>query len=109
MSVASASALQQIWGLGPHTSEHAVQLLRRFPHLRISSGKRTILQNARAGGVRNSFHLRGRAIDVIGLEAELRAAADLARELRVGQRCTGPEEVLLERMGQSGQHLHLAW
>jgi hypothetical protein len=101
--------LMTIWGLDAHTAEHVALLLAASPHLRISSGRRTILQNARAGGVRKSFHLRGRAVDLVGREQELRDAAALARELRVGPRCYGPEEVILEKLGRAGQHLHVAW
>lgn len=65
--------------------------------------------NRRVGGVANSFHLRGRAVDFTGSAWDLGAAAGEAWALRVGRRCTGPEEVLLEDLGESNQHLHIAW
>lgn len=96
-------------GLTPHTRAHVLQLLAEEPGLRITSGRRTPIGNKRAGGVPTSFHLRGRAVDVVGSRHDLVRAAGRAWALRVGARCTGPEEVLLERLDQAGQHLHLAW
>lgn len=95
--------------LGPHTKRHALQLLQEVPLLRVTSARRTIAANKRAGGVPNSFHLRGRAIDVVGPRDDLVKAAGLAWALRIGSRCTGPEEVILEDLGKPNQHLHLAW
>ena len=57
----------------------------------------------------NSFHLRGRAADFGAEEHTLIEAARTARTLRVGARCTGPEEVVLEKLRQPGMHLHVAW
>ncbi len=94
----------------PHTRHHAEQLLVEVDApMRVSSAKRTPLRNRQVGGARNSFHLRGRAVDFTGDQTTLVRAAGLAWALRVGPRCTGPEEVLLERLGQPGQHLHVAW
>lgn len=95
--------------LHPHTYAHAVQLLAEVPGLRVSSGRRTPERNREVGGSRRSFHLSGRAVDFTGTPMALRTGARLAWRLRVGQRCTGPEEVLLEDMGYPNQHLHVAW
>lgn len=95
--------------LGPHTRQHATGLLLAFPTLHITSSYRTPARNAAVGGVPNSFHTRRRAIDVVGPLTTLRAARDWARRQRVGPRCTGPEEVLLQYVGTRRQHLHLAW
>lgn len=96
-------------GLTPHTRAHALQLLDLHPLLRISSGRRTVLGNKRAGGAPRSFHLRGRAVDLVGPAWDLASAAGNAWALRMGNGCTGPEEVLLEDLGTANQHLHVAW
>jgi hypothetical protein len=67
------------------------------------------MRNRAVGGSPTSWHLRGRAVDLVGPVAVLRSAADTAWLQRVTPGCTGPEEVLLERMGTRGQHLHVAW
>ncbi len=84
-------------------------LLGAHPGLALSSGRRSRLGNLRVGGAVNSWHLRGRAVDAVGPLAILQAAAETAWKQRMGPRCTGPEEVLLEKTGQPGQHLHVAW
>jgi hypothetical protein len=61
------------------------------------------------GGVANSWHLYGRAVDLTGPLFDLQKAAQTAWKQRLGPTCTGPEEVLLEHSGQPGQHLHCAW
>ena len=96
-------------GLGAHTALHASVLLHRYPSLRVSSGLRTAGRNRQVGGVPNSFHLSGRAVDLVGPLSTLRAAASTALAQRVSPGCTGPEEVLIELAGESGQHLHVAW
>jgi hypothetical protein len=96
-------------GLTPHTRAHVLQLLSEAPLLRITSGKRTAQRNRAVGGVANSFHLAGRAVDLTGPLWDLHRAAGLAWALRIGPTCTGPEEVLLEYSGTERQHLHVAW
>lgn len=96
--------------LGPHTRRHAEQLLWEVgAPMRVSSARRTAAKNRAVGGVPNSFHLRGRAVDFTGDRDTLVRAAGLAWALRVGKGCTGPEEVILEGLGTRNQHLHVAW
>jgi uncharacterized protein YcbK (DUF882 family) len=96
--------------LDRHTRHHAEQLLTEVDApMRVTSTRRTPLRNRQVGGSPTSFHLRGRAVDFAGDQTTLVRAAGLAWALRLGPRCTGPEEVLLERLGQAGQHLHVAW
>lgn len=95
--------------LTPHTRAHALQLLGEHPLLRVSSTYRTPAHNRRVGGAPRSFHLRRRAVDFTGPAWDLGHAAGTAWALRVGARCTGPEEVLLEDLGRPNQHLHVAW
>jgi uncharacterized protein YcbK (DUF882 family) len=93
-----------------HTRHHAEQLLSEVDApMRVSSTYRTPLRNRQVGGVPNSFHLRRRAVDFTADQWTLEKAATLAWRLRAGAGCTGPEEVLLEKLGQPGQHLHVAW
>jgi uncharacterized protein YcbK (DUF882 family) len=93
-----------------HARHHAEQLLSEVDApMRVSSARRTPLRNRQVGGSTTSFHLRGRAVDFTADTYTLSKAADLAWRLRVGRGCTGPEEVLLEKLGQPGQHLHVAW
>ena len=91
-------------GLTPHARLHAERLLGVHPDLRVTSGRRTPDGNRRVGGVPNSYHLRGRAVDLSGRRDMLRAAAETARTQRVTALCSGPEEVILE-----SDHLHVAW
>lgn len=95
--------------LTPHTRAHALQLLQMHPLLQVSSGRRSPRWNARVGGAPRSWHLVGRAVDIVGPEYDLRHAADEAWRLRIGPDCTGPEEVLLEYLGTTRAHLHVAW
>jgi uncharacterized protein YcbK (DUF882 family) len=101
---------RKLRSLTRHTRIHAEQLLFEVgAPMRVTSTRRTPLRNRQVGGAPNSFHLRGRAVDFSGDQTTLVRAAGLAWALRVGAGCTGPEEVLLERLGQPGQHLHVAW
>jgi hypothetical protein len=77
--------------------------------MKVTSTRRTPLRNRQVGGSPTSFHLRGRAVDFTGDQTTLVRAAGLAWALRVGPRCSGPEEVLLEYLGTPRQHLHVAW
>jgi uncharacterized protein YcbK (DUF882 family) len=96
--------------LTTHTRHHAEQLLLEVDApMRVTSTYRTPLRNRQVGGARNSYHLRRRAVDFAGDETTLIRAAGLAWALRLGRGCTGPEEVILERLGRPGQHLHVAW
>lgn len=96
-------------GLTPHTRAHVLLLLDYQPLLRISSGRRTARRNRAVGGSPTSWHLRGRAVDLVGPAWDLSRAAGLAWALRIGSSCTGPEEVLLEDLDGPNQHLHVAW
>lgn len=96
-------------GLTPHTRSHALMLMAEVPLLRPTSGLRSARRNRQVGGSPTSFHLRGRAVDFTAPVWDLGRAAGLAWALRVGVRCTGPEEVLLEDLGKPNQHLHVAW
>ncbi len=96
--------------LHPHTRWHAQQLLFEVgAPMGVSSTYRTPARNRSVGGSPTSFHLRRRAVDFTGDRTTLVRAAGLAWALRVGPRCTGPEEVLLEYLGTPRQHLHVAW
>jgi hypothetical protein len=96
-------------GLDRHTALHCARLMLACPGLVITSGRRTPLRNAAVGGSRNSFHLRGRAVDFAGPLTRLQDARRIALAQRVTPGCTGPEEVLLEGAGTRRQHLHVAW
>ena len=95
---------EHLKGLTPHARLHAQRLLAVHHDLVVTSGFRSPERNRAVGGVPGSFHLQGRAIDVVGSGASLRAAARTARTQRVTPACTGPEEVVMEF-----DHLHLAW
>jgi uncharacterized protein YcbK (DUF882 family) len=103
------SSLRYLDTLTHHTRVHAQQLLQEHRNLQVSSGLRSPRRNKAVGGVPTSWHLRGRAVDLVGPLHDLQHAATLAWLLRVGPRCTGPEEVILENSGEPGQHLHIAW
>jgi predicted HAD superfamily phosphohydrolase len=92
------------WGFDAHTTLHVRALLAAVPGLRITSGRRTAERNRAVGGVPNSFHLQGRAVDLVGTTSARQTAARVARVQRVSPHCTGPEEVILE-----SDHLHIAW
>ena len=105
----TAHELGLIVDLAPHTRAHLLVLLGVHPSLVVTSGRRSVAGNRRAGGSPTSFHLRGRAVDLDGPLALLQSAADVAWKQRITHACTGPEEVLLERVGRVGEHLHIAW
>ncbi len=105
----SPTSRRILQALTPHTRAHAEQLLSLHPLLQVSSGRRTPLRNRQVGGSPNSWHLKGRAVDIVGPLFDLQKASAEAWALRLGNGCTGPEEVLLEDSGQVGQHLHVAW
>lgn len=77
------------------------QLAAAFPSLRLSSGYRDPAHNAAVGGVKNSWHTRGRAGDWSGSARDMAAGAAWAR-------ANGAREVLVHNAG-SGQHLHVAF
>jgi hypothetical protein len=113
MGTARVHALQAAYmvrhGLDRHTALHAAVLMDQVPGMFITSGRRSVLKNRAVGGARNSWHLKGRAVDFGGPLYVLRRAAAVAKASRVSPGCTGPEEVLLENPGARGQHLHVAW
>jgi hypothetical protein len=80
---------------------YAEQISRLFPNLRFTSGHRDAGANARANGVPNSWHLKGRAMDWSGSARDMQNAAAWARQ-------NGAREVLIHNAG-SGTHLHTAW
>lgn len=92
------------WGFDAHTRLHVRTLMGSVPGLTITSGRRSPVRNRAVGGVKNSFHLRGRAADFVGSPPTLARAARVAKIQRVSPHCTGPEEVI-----QESDHLHIAW
>lgn len=109
MPALNARSTRLLNTLTPHAKAHARQLLSIYPLLQVSSARRSPAHNKRVGGSPTSWHMQGRAVDIVGPLFDLRLAADDAWRLRVGSGCTGPEEVLLEHSGLPGQHLHVAW
>jgi hypothetical protein len=77
------------------------KLTSQFPGLRVTSGYRDPAHNAKVGGVANSWHTKGRAVDLAGSARDMAAGAAWARQ-------NGAREVLVHNAG-SGQHLHVAW
>ena len=96
--------MERRWGLTPHAALHAARLLSRFPDARPTSGRRSVRRNREVGGVPNSLHLSGRALDVVVPRSQIAEFVRFAWRQRVTPRCTGPEEVLDE-----DDHVHLAW
>lgn len=95
--------------LTPHTRAHALLLLSAHPLLQVSSARRSPQHNARVGGSPTSWHIKGRGVDFVGPVWDLTRAAGSAWAQRIGSTCTGPEEVLLEKLDLPGEHLHVAW
>lgn len=100
----SPSELANRWGLTPHAALHLYCLLGACPGLVVTSGRRSIDRNRAVGGATNSFHLKGRAVDLALPGGDAGRYAPTARAQRVTPGCTGPEEVIDE-----GDHLHVAW
>lgn len=101
------------WGIMPdHTINQLEQTRANFNNggIVVSSGYRCPIGNANVGGVSNSRHMRGQAIDMYAsvycgcsnwTEAEF-------NELREAARITGPVE-LLNYDSYNDHHLHAAW
>ena len=102
-------ALARRWGLTEHAALHLCCLLAAAPRVTVTSGRRTPERNRAVGGSPRSWHLRGRAVDLVGSLPDLQHAQRVAKAQRVSPGCTGPEELILERRGLPGQHLHVAW
>lgn len=79
----------------------AWHLVTAFPRCRVTSGRRSVQENRAAGGMANSHHLTGRAVDLVGPPGYLEAVLDYVRTL-------SPAEALIHDAG-SGRHLHVAW
>lgn len=88
-------------GLLSNVASNAAQLQKAVPGLRMTSGYRDPQHNAAVGGVKNSFHTQGRAVDFGGSAQAMAQGAAVARRL-------GAREVLIHNAG-SGVHLHVAW
>jgi hypothetical protein len=96
--------LQRRWGLTNHASLHLSGLVAAYPGCVVTSGRRSRVRNRLVGGIKGSFHLQGRAADVVIPRDERAAFIAAAWSQRVTASCTGPEEVINE-----GDHVHLAW
>lgn len=79
-------------------------MLERYPDAVVSSGRRSAQRNRLVGGVANSYHLKGRAADVVVPREQTAAFIEAASTQRVSRWCTGPEELVDE-----GDHIHIAW
>lgn len=99
----SAGGLVDFMGrkVSARTAQMHAALAKRYPGLRLTSGYRDPQQNARAGGVKNSHHLRGDATDWGGSAKDMYDAKAWAEQ-------NGAREVLVHNVG-SGQHLHVAY
>lgn len=78
-----------------------VKYLNNDLKLRVSGGYRTPERNNQVNGAKNSNHLTGRAADLVGTPAEMKAGADWAK-------ANGAREAFVHNAG-SGTHLHVAW
>lgn len=79
-----------------------VQAMEKQFGLRITSGYRDPAHNAKVGGVKNSWHLKGRAVDMVGSSAAMQNAEIWARK-------NGAREALRHAVPGGGFHLHVAW
>ncbi len=104
-----AERLESVWGLTHHTALHIADVMGRRGGLTITSGLRTPERNRAVGGSPRSFHLKGRAVDLVGSPTDLYAAARYGRTSRVSPSCTGWEEDFVEFGGTAREHLHLAF
>jgi len=89
--------LMRRWGLTYRTAVRVQHLLESHAGLKITSGRRGVAHNKAVGGARNSRHLRGTAVDLVGPASGLSDARAHARR-------SAAVEVLDE-----GDHTHLAW
>jgi len=71
-----------------------------IPGARLTSGLRTPDQNERAGGARNSFHLRGQAVDI---------APPAGMNLNEFRQQLAAQGVDIAELIDEGDHWHLAW
>jgi hypothetical protein len=94
-------ALSKPGGLTARAAEMGGKLQSQFPGLKQTSGYRDPEHNRRVGGVPNSKHTQGTAIDFVGSAGDMQNAAAWAR-------ANGADEVLVHNAG-SGQHLHVSW
>lgn len=85
------------WGVTRRVALEINHLLNLHPRLSVTSGYRTPVHNRQVGGSPTSWHLKRRAVDLVGPVAVLRAAEAHAH-------ATGAVEVLVE-----SDHLHVAW
>lgn len=83
--------------LTPGTAAQVHAWLHGHQGVRITSGYRSPETNRRVGGSPNSYHLRGRAVDVV-------AGPELLKHLRQTAKKYGAVEVILE-----SDHLHVAF
>lgn len=93
--MASQAALRS--SLTPRVQYALDGLLRHHPDVRITSARRTRLRNRQVGGARNSRHLIGVAVDLVG-------PGDTLRHLKAVAPRYGATEVILE-----SDHLHIGW
>jgi len=86
-------------GLQPKAIWWATRMLNECGGLRVTSARRTVLQNLRAHGVKSSGHIVGWCVDFVGTRAAMTTAAAFARD-------AGARQVLIHDVG-SGLHLHV--
>lgn len=85
------------WGVSRRVALEVNHLLNLYPDLYVTSGRRTVARNRLVGGSPTSWHLKGRAVDLVGSARSLSIA-------RAHARATGAVEVLDE-----SDHTHVAW